>query len=60
MKSKNLNSAIHDACKQSGKGCSMRYVVERNGEYIVCTEDELFDEYDQDQVIGCAFNGRWE
>ena len=38
----------------------MRYVVERDGEYYVCDENELFDKYDQDQVIGAAFNGRWE
>jgi len=55
-----INQAIHDACKQSEKGCDMRYVVERDGEYYVCDENELFDEYDQDQVIGAAFNGRWE
>jgi anti-sigma regulatory factor (Ser/Thr protein kinase) len=60
MKPKNLNNAIHKACKQSEKGCCRIYVIERDGQYIVCTEDELFDEYDHDQVIGCAFNGRWE
>ena len=60
MKSKSLNNATFAACKQSEKGCCRIYVIECDGQYIVCTEDELFDEYDQDQVIGCAFNGRWE
>jgi len=59
MKSKNLNNAIFVACKQS-QDYNRRYVVEHDGEYIVCTEDELFEEYDQFQVVGSAYDGRWE
>ena len=53
-----LNQAISNACKQSN--CRMLYVVELDGDYYVCTEPELYDKYDQAQVIGCAFNGKWE
>ena len=60
MKSKSLNNVTFSACKQSEKGCCRIYVVERDGEYLTCTEDELYAEHDQDQVIGSAFNGSWE
>jgi len=54
------NNAIFASCKQSEVGCCRIYVVERDGEYLTCTEDELYEEHDQDQVIGSAFNGSWE
>lgn len=60
MKSKSLNNAIFAACKQSVKGCCRIYVVEHDGTYSLCTEDELYDKHDQDQVIGSAYNGTWE
>ena len=60
MKSKSLNNVTFSACKQSEKGCCRIYVVERDGEYLTCTEDELYAEHDQDQVIGSAYNGCWE
>jgi hypothetical protein len=60
MKSKSLNNATFSACKQSEVGCCRIYVVERDGEHLTCTERQLYNEHDQDQVIGSAFNGKWE
>lgn len=60
MKSKSLNNVTFSACKQSEKGCCRIYVVECDGEYLTCTEEQLYEEHDQDQVIGSAFNGSWE
>ena len=60
MKSKSLNNATFNACKQSEIGCCRIYVIERDGEYLTCAEGELYDEHDQDQVIGSAFMGKWE
>lgn len=60
MKSKSLNNATFSACKQSEVGCCRIYVVERDGEHLTCTEQQLYNEHDQDQVIGSAFNGKWE
>lgn len=60
MKSKSQNNAIFAACKQSQKNCCRVYVVERDEVYLLCTEDELFEDYDQDQVIGSAYMGTWE
>lgn len=57
-RSMKLNQAIHEACQLSS--CIMMYVVLQDGKYLVCNEQQLYDEFDQAQVICCAFDGKWE